>query len=151
GCGGGGGGRAAVDAAPRSAPGRHRSGHGHRAARFRRRAPARTADLAQRMNRNLLLDTVRTRVIAAAKAVYHAPVNRLAPWARRAHNRTRFIGSTGSAGKPTAKDLTHRILAVRFRTRKSPDSNNSLYIASRAMLTLPPRTEFMIQEVGARE
>ncbi len=100
------------------------------------------------VNRRRIDDFLDRDLKRAAKAIYQPPLIELArrwrPWL--AH--TRFIGVTGSAGKTTTKDLLHAALARRHRTVKSADSNNQLYNVARTLLSVGPRTEFCVQEVG---
>jgi UDP-N-acetylmuramoyl-tripeptide--D-alanyl-D-alanine ligase len=100
------------------------------------------------LSRRRINDFLDLNLKRAAKALYQPPLIELArrwrPWL--AH--TRFIGVTGSAGKTTTKDLLHAALARRYRTVKSEDSNNQLYNVARTLLSVRPRTQFCVQEVG---
>ncbi|HEY2418646.1 MAG TPA: Mur ligase family protein [Steroidobacteraceae bacterium] len=98
---------------------------------------------------NSLLDWVRHGGGARTKALYRRPVIEAARLWRHLLARTCFIGVTGSAGKTTTKDLLHAALAMRFRAAKNWDSNNVLYPIARTLLTVGPRAQFCVQEVGA--
>ncbi|HEY6455933.1 MAG TPA: Mur ligase family protein [Steroidobacteraceae bacterium] len=98
-----------------------------------------------------LLDWVRHGGNARTKALYRRPVIEAARLWRQLLVSTCFIGLTGSAGKTTTKDLLHAALAVRFRAAKNSESHNVLYPIARTLLTLGPRTQFCVQEVGISE
>lgn len=98
-----------------------------------------------------VIDWARHGGDARTRALYRRPVIEAARLWRQLLNRTCFIGVTGSAGKTTTKDLLHAALATRFRVSKNSDSHNVLYPIARTLLTLGPRVQFCVQEVGAGE
>jgi len=100
---------------------------------------------------NSMLDWVRHGGDERTRALYRRPVIEAARLWRHVLARTCFIGVTGSAGKTTTKDLLHAALALRFRCAKNSDSQNVLYPIARTLLTVGPRLQFCVQEVGASE
>jgi UDP-N-acetylmuramyl pentapeptide synthase len=84
----------------------------------------------------------------ALKRLYHPPLIEIARWWRGQLAHPCFIGVTGSAGKTTTKDLLGATLAQCFRSVSSSDSNNELYAIARTLLTVSPRTQFCVQELG---
>lgn len=59
-----------------------------------------------------------------------------------------FIGVTGSVGKTTAKEMISAVLAVRFRTFKTPGSMNGQVGVPIAFLSMPKDTEAAVIEMG---
>jgi UDP-N-acetylmuramyl pentapeptide synthase len=101
--------------------------------------------------RQQLIDLLAHRGKRVAKSVYRQPVIGLAGLWRRLLRRTCYVGITGSAGKTTTKDLLYLALSQRYRCTRSLDSNNQLYGLARTLTRTGPRTQFMIQELGAGE
>jgi UDP-N-acetylmuramyl pentapeptide synthase len=100
---------------------------------------------------NQLLDRLRQRAIVRTQVVYRRPVIAASRLWRHLLSQTCFIGVTGSAGKTTTKELLHAALATRFRSAKNVDSLNLLYPVARTLLSIGPRTQFHVQEVGVAQ
>lgn len=58
------------------------------------------------------------------------------------------IAVTGSNGKTTTKDMIHSILAVKYRTHKTPVNRNNLIGLPLTVLALPENTEAAVFEMG---
>lgn len=58
------------------------------------------------------------------------------------------IAVTGSNGKTTTKDMIHSILAVKYRTHKTPVNRNNLIGLPLTVLALPEDTEAAVFEMG---
>lgn len=69
-----------------------------------------------------------------------------AAWIDRAD--VRVIGITGSVGKTSTKELTHAVLAQRYRTFKSPGNRNSILGLPPALFDLRPADERAVLEMG---
>ena len=95
-----------------------------------------------------VMDFIHRDLKRALKRLYHPPLIEIAHWWRGQLAHPCFIGVTGSAGKTTTKDLLRATLAQCFRSVSSSDSNNQLYAIARTLLTVSPRTQFCIQELG---
>ena len=98
---------------------------------------------------HIVLDELRGRGKAAAKAVYRRPVIGLAHLWRQSLEQTCFIGLTGSAGKTTSKELLLAMLGGHAPTTGNSDSNNQLYSVARTLVGTPRATRFCVQELGA--
>ncbi|OZI06422.1 UDP-N-acetylmuramoyl-tripeptide--D-alanyl-D-alanine ligase [Siphonobacter sp. BAB-5385] len=61
------------------------------------------------------------------------------------------IGIGGSNGKTTTKELTHRVLAKRFRTFATPGNYNNYIGVPLTLLSMPVGTEVLIVELGANQ
>lgn len=60
----------------------------------------------------------------------------------------RLIGITGSSGKTTTKELLALCLERRFRVAKSAGNLNNLLGFPLTLLSAPPRTEWLVAEMG---
>lgn len=100
------------------------------------------------MKAALFIDRIGTAGKTVAKHAYRRPFIWGAPVYRRFIPKTRFVGVTGSSGKTTTKDLIFEVLASRFRTHKSHDTNNQLFTVARTMFELRPGVEYCVQEIG---
>jgi len=60
----------------------------------------------------------------------------------------RVIGITGSVGKTTTKELTHSVLAQRYRTLKSEGNYNNEIGLPLTLLRLRPEHEYAVLEMG---
>jgi UDP-N-acetylmuramoyl-tripeptide--D-alanyl-D-alanine ligase len=100
---------------------------------------------------NSMLDWVRRGGGERTQALYRRPVIEAARLWRQLLAQTCFIGVTGSAGKTTTKDLLHGALSTRYRCAVNSGSHNVLYPIARTLLTVGPRAQFCVQELGASE
>jgi UDP-N-acetylmuramoyl-tripeptide--D-alanyl-D-alanine ligase len=73
----------------------------------------------------------------------------LARWAR-SRLPDRVVGVTGSVGKTTVKDLTHAVLARRWRTAANVKSYNNDFGLPTTILNAPDDTEVLVVEMGMR-
>ncbi len=66
------------------------------------------------------------------------------------HRRLLVIGITGSYGKTSTKEVLAHILAAKFKTAKTPETNNTLIGAAKtALFKLPLKTQVFVVEMGA--
>ncbi len=100
---------------------------------------------------NSVTDWLRRGGDDRTQQIYRRPVIETARIWRQFLAQTCFVGVTGSAGKTTTKELLHAALATRFRSAKNSGSHNMLYPIARTLLTVGPRVQFCVQEIGASE
>ncbi len=60
----------------------------------------------------------------------------------------RVIAITGSVGKTTTRHLLSCILATRYRVHESPKNYNNLLGCCLTILTMPPKTDYLVIECG---
>ncbi len=96
-----------------------------------------------------LIDLFEYRGKHAAKTLYRGPVIVAAHLWKQALRDSCRIGITGSAGKTTAKELLHAMLATQASCVKNHDSNNQLYSVARTLIGTRPSARYIVQEVGA--
>jgi UDP-N-acetylmuramoyl-tripeptide--D-alanyl-D-alanine ligase len=62
----------------------------------------------------------------------------------------RMVAITGANGKTSTKDMTAAVSATRYKTHASPSSFNNEVGVPLTLLGVPPGTEVVVAEVGAR-
>jgi UDP-N-acetylmuramyl pentapeptide synthase len=59
------------------------------------------------------------------------------------------IAVSGSYGKTTTKEMIFHILSQTFNTEKTKDNNNTTISVARKVLSLNPKTQYFVAEIGA--
>lgn len=72
----------------------------------------------------------------------------LARYVRRQHDRVRYVGITGSAGKTTTREFASRILSRRFRVHRPPGNWNNWQGVPFGLLKMPDDAEAAVFELA---